>query len=221
MDNQISTQSPVTQLLTNISDILTASLLFFVCSIPIITIGPSITALYAVMLKMENGEYDGIVSSFFKSFRENFKQSLLLSVALLLTTAFLAIDIYFFSAGILNAPVLFQLIVLAVLLIPVSAVGYVFPMVARFEVKTGRTLLNALIITVTHIPHSVAMLLVNMLPVIILILSPTVFYQSLILWPFFGFGLQAKINAKILHRIFKKLFPQKQEETVSEEITNA
>ena len=50
MDNQRSTQSPVTQLLTMISDILIASVLFCVCSIPIVTIGPSITALYAVML---------------------------------------------------------------------------------------------------------------------------------------------------------------------------
>lgn len=220
MDNQRSTQSPVTQLLTMISDILIASVLFCVCSIPIVTIGPSITALYAVMLKMENGEHDGVASSFFKSFRENFKQSLLLSVVLLLVIAFLAVDIYFFLAGILNAPMLLQLIVLVALLIPVCAVGYVFPMIARFEVKTGRTMVNALIITVTHIPHSVAMLLVNMLPLIILILSPTLFSQTLILWPFFGFGLQAKMNAKILHPIFQKLFPKEQEETMTEDAAN-
>lgn len=221
MDNQRSTQSPVTQLLTIISDILIASVLFCVCSIPIVTIGPSITALYAVMLKMENGEHDGVASSFFKSFRENFKQSLLLSVVLLLVIAFLAVDIYFFLAGILNAPMLLQLIVLVALLIPVCAVEYVFPMIARFEVKTGRTLVNALIITATHIPHSIAMLLINMLPLIILALSPTAFVRTLILWPFFGFGLQAKINSKILHRIFKKLFPQEQENVVPEEVANA
>lgn len=213
MNHQLSTNSPVTQLLTIVSDLLTASLLFFVCSIPVITIGPSITALYAVMLKMEIGECGGIASTFFKSFRENFKQSFLLSVVLLLVVAFLAIDIYFFSTGILKTPTLLQLIVLVVLLIPACAAGYVFPMVARFEVKTGRALLNALIITMTHLPHSMVMLLINMLPVIILFLSPTFFYQSLILWPVFGFGLQAKMNSKILHRIFKELFPSKHEET--------
>lgn len=221
MDNQSSSQNPVTQLLTTVSDIFVASVLFFACCIPIVTIGPSATALYAVMLKMENGEHDGVVSSFFKSFRENFKQALLLSVVLLLVVAFLAVDIYFFLAGILNTPVLLQLIVLIALLIPVCAIGYVFPMIARFEVKTGRTLINALIITVTHIPHSVAMLFLNMLPLIILVLSPTVFVRTLILWPFFGFGIQAKINSKILHRIFKKLFPREQEESVPEEVANA
>lgn len=220
MDNQSSSQNPVTQLLTTVSDIFVASVLFFACCIPIVTIGPSATALYAVMLKMENGENDGVVSSFFKSFRENFKQALLISVILLLVVAFLAVDIYFFLSGILNAPMLLQLIIWVALLIPVCAIGYVFPMIARFEVKTRRTLVNALIITVTHIPHSIAMLLVNMLPLIILILSPTLFSQTLILWPFFGFGLQAKMNAKILHPIFQKLFPKEQEETMTEDAAN-
>ena len=45
--------------------------------IPIFTIGPALTALNYVTLKMANNKDPYIIRSFFKSFRQNFKQALI------------------------------------------------------------------------------------------------------------------------------------------------
>ena len=53
--------------LNKATDTLIATLLWLVCSIPIITIGASTTAFYSVMLKLVKDEESYITKSFFKS----------------------------------------------------------------------------------------------------------------------------------------------------------
>jgi len=55
------------------------NLLWCICSIPIFTIGASTTAVYYVTLKLVRDEEDGTFRSFFKSFKENFKQATAIS----------------------------------------------------------------------------------------------------------------------------------------------
>lgn len=58
------------------ADLIILNLLFLLCCIPIVTIGPAITAMYYVTMKMVRNEEAYIARSFFKSFKENFKQGL-------------------------------------------------------------------------------------------------------------------------------------------------
>ena len=60
-----------------VGDIVIANLLFILCCIPIITIGPSLTALYHCMLRTVKGNNNGTTKTFFRAFKENFRQSLL------------------------------------------------------------------------------------------------------------------------------------------------
>lgn len=62
-------------------DLIVLNLLFLVCCIPVVTIGPAITALHYVTTKMA-GEKDGtpVVGNFFKSFRANFRQGVLMGI---------------------------------------------------------------------------------------------------------------------------------------------
>ena len=58
-----------------VADLMILNILCIICCIPIITIGASVTAMYYVTLKMTRNEESYIVRSFFKSFKENFKQA--------------------------------------------------------------------------------------------------------------------------------------------------
>ena len=58
-----------------VADLMILNILCIICCIPIITIGASVTAMYYVTLKMARNEESYIVRSFFKSFKENFKQA--------------------------------------------------------------------------------------------------------------------------------------------------
>ena len=70
------------------------NLLWFVCSIPIVTIGASTTALYYAALKVVRDEDSHVGAAFFRSFRQNFKQATVLWLILLGVGLFLGADGY-------------------------------------------------------------------------------------------------------------------------------
>lgn len=61
--------------LNRLADLLLLNILWLITSIPLLTIGASTTALYYVTLKCVRNEENYIVRSFFRSFRQNFRQA--------------------------------------------------------------------------------------------------------------------------------------------------
>ena len=62
--------NPVWRFIGKLGDLILLNLLWTVCSIPVITIGASPTAVYYVTLKMVRDENDSTVRSFFHSFKD-------------------------------------------------------------------------------------------------------------------------------------------------------
>lgn len=54
--------------LNKIGDVVVCNLLFVLCSIPIFTIGPALTALYHCMLRSVKGNLNGAARTFFPLF---------------------------------------------------------------------------------------------------------------------------------------------------------
>ena len=90
----LSYESKFSQILLKLTYSCYLNLLWFICCIPVFTIGASTTALYAVTLKIVNERETGLTQQFFKAFRENFRQATVLWLILLLTGTFLATDGY-------------------------------------------------------------------------------------------------------------------------------
>ena len=65
---------PFLRLLSRIADLFVLNLMTLVLCLPIITIGASITAAHYTALKLHRGE-NYVMPNFWKSFKENFKQS--------------------------------------------------------------------------------------------------------------------------------------------------
>ena len=134
----LSYESPFSQILLKLCYSCYLNLLWFICSIPIVTLGASTTALYYVTLKIARDEEETSVSRmFFRAFRENFRQSTVLWLILLAIGAFLVGDGYILyhlrasSAG--TVAVMWTLIlalVIAAAVIYTIVLIYVFPLVA-------------------------------------------------------------------------------------------
>ena len=73
-------ESPVMQFIGKVADFILLNLLTIVCSLPIITFGAAYTAKYYVSMKIVRGEEGTLFKSYFKSFKENFKQSTIISI---------------------------------------------------------------------------------------------------------------------------------------------
>ena len=77
----------------SIFDIFVLNLLWLLCCLPIVTIGPSTTALFYAMMSLVRGEGGYVSHDFFHSFRQNLKQGIFLGLPLTAIGAFLMLDI--------------------------------------------------------------------------------------------------------------------------------
>lgn len=94
MNNLLSLDGPIMQLINKIVYSVYLNILWFICCIPIVTVGASTTALFYVTLKIARNEEGHITKAFFRSFRENLKQGTLIWMILLAFRIILGINGY-------------------------------------------------------------------------------------------------------------------------------
>lgn len=124
------------------------TILWLVCSIPLITIGASTTALYYVTLKLSKNEEVSISQSFFNSFRSNLKQStiILFILSLLGVICYYIIDNFFGIKTTFNTIVSIAVAAFTGILIVISI--YIFPVLSKFDNTIPKTFLNAIFIAI-------------------------------------------------------------------------
>lgn len=201
--------SPLMRFLTKIADLMVLNILFCVTSIPLITIGASWTALYSVTLKMVRDEESSVSRSYFRSFRQNFKQATLLWLGVLVVLALLVLDIRVLNgmAGG-TAPGLLRVGVEILALLGIMVLQYLFPSLARFEASLADTLKNACMMALAHLPKTALMTAAAVGAVWITLINNTTIAVGLMVWPLIGFSLMAFGNSGILRKIFDNYVPK-------------
>lgn len=181
-----------------VCDMILLDVLTLIVCIPIITIGPALTALYYVALKIVRNEEGYVFRSFFKSFRQNFKQGFLLELIIAICAAVLYVDLgvtYNWMSQDQNY--LLKLLFFALVgfaLLAVVTVVYVFPVLAKFENSTKKILINSVMMAVRHLPYSVLMVLIIIGAGVLTYIYPIAI--------FFVVGGAAFLNSIILRKIF-------------------
>jgi len=87
--------SPLGNLLRILGDLLTLNLLFIFLSLPVITIGANLSAMYAVLLKLIHGEQVFVFRTFFKNWKSNFLKATALWLIFLLLVFVASVDFRF------------------------------------------------------------------------------------------------------------------------------
>lgn len=201
--------SPLMRFLTKIADLMVLNILFCVTSIPLITIGASWTALYSVTLKMVRDEEGSVSRSYFRSFRQNFRQATLLWLGVLVVLALLVLDIRVLNgmAGG-TAPGLLRVGVEILAFLGIMVLQYLFPSLARFEASLADTLKNACMMALAHLPKTALMTAAVVGAVWITLINNTTIAIGLMVWPLIGFALMAFGNSGILRKIFDNYVPK-------------
>lgn len=182
MKNLFDINSPIMIFLGHIMDLMTLSLLWIACSIPIVTIGPSTAALYYVTLKIIRNKESGIAKSFFISFKENFKQGVILTIVLLIVGIILAADLWFFISLSDSIGVIPNIIFGVLLFLYFGMLSYTFPLQAQFSNTIRGTLKNAVILAIRNIIITVLTIILNCFPAIIAFLSTEMFLKLIPIW---------------------------------------
>lgn len=197
--------------MTKIFDLMLLSVLWLLCSIPVITIGASTAALYDTTMKMAEGRAEGIWKGFFRAFRGNFRQSIPITLAFLLLIGILTADFHILSSSKRNEASLLYGGCITILVIGCAVFSYAFPLLAKFENTFQNTMINAAKIAVTHLVQTAVILIVNFLPIVWFLVSPETFSLVFWLWIIVGTGIAAYVNSILLVKVFGEFIPQEED----------
>jgi len=183
--------NPVWKFMGRVADVFFLTVLWAVCSLPVITIGASTSALYYVSLKMVKNREGYLWQSFWKAFKDNFAQAAIVWVILLGIGSFLGFDLYLFyrMEGQAAVFVFWLLFMFAVLYLFVAVL--VFPLEARLEADIKKLFLLAFMVSIKNFSWVMLMLVTV---VCVLALGIFVFWPVLLV----GAGVIAYVHSLIL-----------------------
>lgn len=201
-EKNFAINNPAMLLVARLGDVALLNVYFVLCSLPIFTIGASLTAMYATALKMVRKEDDGITKTFFRAFKLNFKQATIIWVMMFVFGLFLVADFYLVSQ--MENPNRLMLYALYFISgVYMFTLMYVFPLLARFENTIKNTIVNAMLMFVAHLPQTVLMIGI-VLVLGLLFLLPYVEAIVLFAATFFGFAGIALIWSYFFRTIFER-----------------
>lgn len=204
MGKILDIDSPLMRVLNKVADLIYLNILTVICCIPIITIGASMTALHYVLLKMVKNEEGYVTKSFFKSFKQNFKEATLIWLILLLAVIILAGDFLIFGYSQIDFPKWLQIVLIVVAIMILFATMHLFPILARFDNNIINTYKNSLFMGILNLPKTVVMMICWLIPAAIVIFIPQITPIALVL----GVSGPAFLNALLYKKSFERFEPE-------------
>lgn len=186
-------------------DLMVINWLWFLCSLPIITIGPATCALYSVTLKQTRDLPVNPAKDFLAAFRDNFKPALVIG---LLSGVLLVIacgDIYFAVHQSGSVQTLYMVIGILAAAVCLTIVCFAFALQAMFENPLKVQLANAFKLAFLAPGKTISLWMITILPVLLIVAVPLSVVAPLgFLYLMLGASGPAYLNARTLRGIFDK-----------------
>ncbi|KAB8288442.1 beta-carotene 15,15'-monooxygenase [Bifidobacterium ramosum] len=192
--------SPDSWLMRGMADVVDAiwiNVLMVVTSIPLVTIGASVTAGYDAARRSLDGE-GHVTANYFRAFRDN------VVAATLLWLPFLAV-----GAGLAYAWVVLQITPLLVpkfglTILWVIGFEWVFVLQARFENDVLHTLANAYVFGVTNVVSTLAVVVIDVVFVVLVVASVIYLPGGAPLLLILGYGAVLMLHVPIMERALRR-----------------
>ena len=204
---------PLWRFLSSLFDMIVLHILWLICCIPIITIGPATTAAhYVAMKKIVKDEGRNVWSLFFKSFRENLKQGIILGVIFTVIGLLLGLDFYLCLYK-LEEGNMFNLVMFSALgfltIIYLVLMIYLWAVLARFVNSPLQTVKNAFFIAMSNLRDTSILLASDILIAVAAVVSMAFIPQLAVLFTIFGVPLFFVVNSLRLTRILDRYVIEK------------
>lgn len=199
---KINLDSPVIAFLTTVADFMILNILFIICCVPVITIGPAISALYTITMREARHEGGYIFNPFFKAFKNNFRQSFLLSILYFLAGAVLVFGVKFWQgkSGFSTSDQVMLVITGVFVVICIFSLLYVFALTARFDNTVLKTVKNAVILAVFNLKETILLALISAVVIILMIFAKSVWIFMMV----GGFSACAYVKSLLLIKVFRQ-----------------
>ncbi|MFG6395115.1 MAG: YesL family protein [Lachnospiraceae bacterium] len=198
---KLSIENPFFEFMGKIGDIMIINLLFLLCSVPVVTIGASVSAMYKVFGEMGEETYISPFKSFKNAFIPSLKKSTPVWLLSLITGLVLVFDLMFVTKA--QASIFWHItgmVTGCLMFLWLLVMCWLFP-AALFKEGTLKDMVKrSMFLAVRNFPYTFLMVLLDLIPVICFILGD--YYAALVAPVYFiiGFGITALINRKIMDK---------------------
>ncbi len=203
---------PLFAVFQKIADLFLLNIAFLICCIPIFTIGPATSALYAVTMEMIRKENNNLFKSYFGYFKKYFPQSFIVEIIFIFVGAFLYFDYCVFGT-LGQAGQLLQYVILVSAIYYLFALMYVFCVIPVFDNRVKNALRNAFVLPYVHLPWTLLTFAFQSVLLYASLHNPDTFFRYWIIpWICIGFAFVAYISSFMYYRAFMRYFPEWEEE---------
>ena len=181
------------------ADVIIVGFLWFLTSLPVITMGASSTAAYFVIMRRISDREGTILADYFLAFKNNFIKSTVVFLIFVVLFSINLINYLFFEVhgALQNVITALQLLV-AFELIIISI--HIFPLVARFDMKTVQLIKSAALMANKHLPTSIVHCLLMGFIVYLSFFIPILIFSA--------YGVYCWVSSYMLMRLYKKYRPE-------------
>lgn len=206
MGNFFNMENGFFTFLGKVCDVLFLSIIWAICCIPVVTIGPANTALYYATVKVIRRERGYLFREFFKSFKMNFKRAAIIGVVLTVLFTVLGFDLMWAYANLgssgTTGSILFGIFVAITFLLTCFS-AYAFPVLSRFDMTVKQLVKAAAFMSMRHLPSTIGIVIVTAASIVGVFLIPILIF----IVPAAG----VFVNSFLMERVLKKYMPKPEE----------
>ena len=196
---------PLVRGLTLITNVILLNTLFIITSIPLVTMGASVTALNTMLHRILKGDDSDVVYHYFRIFKSNFKQATVIWAALVVLSVLLFLNYSIFSnTNFLNV---YGLLLLAPFgMLAILGVVILLPYVGLFENSLKASVINSFFVCILDPLRAILLILFNCAVVFMSVNTPERLLTAIYVFTFGGFALWALLNVKVTSKMFEKAY---------------
>lgn len=181
------------RLMYRLGVVVITNILFVLCSIPVVTVGASLSGMYYVCLKARRNKFQGdvrIFRTFFKGFKDNFVQATIGWLVMLVFAVALLLEISWCNQ--FPAPVrYFKYGLIGLLVLDAIAFMYYFPAISAFSGTLKQQAMNTAFFAFSRPHYLLVVAALHVGPVVASYINLQFLPLAAFLWALGGFGLVA------------------------------
>lgn len=192
------TDSPFFQFMNTLATFIGLNVLFLIVSIPIITIGPALKALYTVTMQEARKDHKAIFSTFFKAFKDNFFMSMSAFLLYLGLALIFIFNAFFWGEQNSIMSTIILIVFMIALIVLFISFFYLFPLMARFDNNLKQTIKNSIFIPLLHTKETLLIVAIQIAAFTLCMFVP----QMKVFMILLGFSFLALCNSYCFIRVF-------------------
>ena len=177
-----SIDGPLYNFFSRLLDMIKLNMLWFLFSLPVVTIGASTAAAFSITLRMVDEREGYIAKQFWTAFKANLKQGIPAGLLNLFFVYALYLDFQLFHA-VEGNPIYFLILGIVGRVMCFGYFIYAYALMARYDNTLLKTLKNSMDISVKYFGRTVMIAVVVAVEIIVFIFNTTTMFLGLLIGP--------------------------------------